>query len=353
MVAFLLLIIKPAIAQPGFGTHDFVTGGTVVLASSDVCTANRSATYLGFQFTLRSGANCAMNNAVGGGSNGHINFITTPLTTGIWQEGRIASSDGSEFRLSSFQFGVLTTPFLNKTITVTGYRNGVFVTGATAVSPVITATGLTNVYEVDVSANSAFFNIDEIRLVPSGSDAQGTFSLLSITLATPIVVLPLNFVEVKAAITGAAVDVVFATANESNVKEYAVQVSADGINFVTQGILPAKNEASNVYRSIVSGIFGKNYIRVQSTDQDGAKKYSHTVLAGTLAKTTLTVFPNPTVGLVLVSGPSQNKPFSILDMQGRYLRTGIITNGQLDMRSFEPGMYLVRIDGQNFMLKKQ
>lgn len=77
--AFICFIVAGGLnAQPFLGTNTFATASTVVLAASAPCTSDRTLTYLGFQFTLRSGVNCAMNNATGASSDGHINFITTP-----------------------------------------------------------------------------------------------------------------------------------------------------------------------------------------------------------------------------------------------------------------------------------
>ncbi|THU40492.1 T9SS type A sorting domain-containing protein [Niastella caeni] len=338
-------------AQPFLGTNSFATASTVTLAATGACTSDRTVTYLGFQFTLRSGVNCAMNNATGSGSDGHINFITTPLTTGIWQEARIGSSDGSEFRLNNFQFAVLTTPFVGKTITVTGYRNGSMVSGATAVSSAITATGLTNTVTVDVSANAAFSNVDEIRLVPSGSDAQGTLSILLMTLAAPST-LPLHFVKVQAAATSTGVAVQFFTAEESNVKEYEIQVSANGSDYTTQAIVPAKNGANNSYRAVINSLPGKNYIRIQSTDIDGSKNYSFVMLVGSKQNLEMEVFPNPTKRTVFITG-AYNLPFVLFDLQGRIIRSGRVTDGSLDVADLHAGMYLLQINGKSFKLQKE
>lgn len=174
------------------------------------------------------------------------------------------------------------------------------VTGATAVSPVITATGLTNMVNVDVTANAAFYNVDEIRLTPSGTDAQGTLSILSITLAAPTI-LPLSFVKVQAAATSAGVDVQFFTAEESNVSMYEIQVSSNGSDYTTQAIVPAKNGAYNSYRTVINGLPGKNFIRIQSTDLDGSKKYSFVVLVGSKQHSATEVFPNPAKGTVFIN----------------------------------------------------
>lgn len=338
-------------AQPFLGTNSFATASTVTLLGNGACTSNRTATHLGFQFTLRSGVNCAMTHTTGGGSDGHINFITSPAVTGIWQEARFGSSDGSEFRLNSFQFAVLTASFVGKTITVTGYRNGSMVTGATAVSAAATATGITNTVDVNVTANTAFYYVDEIRLVPSGSDAQGTLSILSITLS-PMINLPLSFLKVQAAATSAGVDVQFFTAEESDVKNYEIQVSSNGSDYTTQATVSAKNGMYNSYRSIINGLPGKNYIRIQSTDLDGSKNYSFVVLVGSMQNPVVNVFPNPTTGTVFITG-AYNLPFVLFDLQGRIIRSGRVTSGTLDVGDLHAGMYLIQINGKTFKISKE
>lgn len=312
------------------GTTSFATATTITLSPSAACTAGNSAVSAGYRFTLYSGANCAINNtaATPGVSDGHINFITTPTVTGIWQQGRIASTDGSQFQLDNFIFSALTTPFLGKTITVTGYKDNVAVPGATAVSATIIATGLANTFTVDVSSNTAFDNIDEIRLVPSGTDAQGTFSIHSITIS-PAVVLPLKFTAIRGTATAAGIKVNFDTEEEINVLNYQVQLSRNGTDFSTYKTLPARNMASNRYEALLPGEAGNAWVRIQSNDIDGKVQFSEIIyLRNTSATGALVAYPNP-AGHILYIDNRENQLFTISSLRERCCRKVKLLTGRL------------------------
>jgi len=334
------------------GTTSFATTTTTTLSASAPCAAGNSGVSSGYRFTVYSGANCAINNtAASSNSDGHINLITTPTVTGIWQQGRIASGDGSQFQLDNFIFSALTTPFLGKTITVTGYKDNVAVPGATAVSATIIATGLANTFTVDVSSNTAFDNIDEIRLVPSGTDAQGTFSIHSITIS-PAVVLPLKFTAIRGTATAAGIKVNFDTEEEINVLNYQVQLSRNGTDFSTHKTLPARNMASNRYETLLPGEAGNVWVRIQSNDIDGKVQFSEIIyLRNTAATGALVAYPNP-AGRILYIDNRENQLFTISSLQGTLLQKGKIVNGQVDLSGLSRGMYILKVNGRSAKIYK-
>ncbi len=335
------------------GTTSFATATTTTLSANAPCTAGNSAVSNGYRFTLYSGANCTINNtAASGNSDGHINLITTPTVTGIWQQGRIASSDGSQFQLDNFIFSALTTPFLGKTITVTGFKDNVAVPGATAVSAVINATGLANTFTVNVASNTAFDNIDEIRLVPSApADAQGTISIHSITIS-PASVLPLTFTSVRATATTAGIKVNFDTEEEINVLNYQVQLSSNGTDFNTYKTLPANNSASNRYETLLPGQTGNAWIRIQSNDIDGKLQFSEIIyLRNAATAGALVTYPNP-AGRILYIDDRENQLFTISSLQGTLLQKGKIVNGQVDLSGLGRGMYILKVNQHSVKIYK-
>jgi hypothetical protein len=352
LIQFLTLIFINGFAQPTVGTTSFTTGVTTSLVTSGPCTGGKSASSSGFLFTINSAVNCAINNTFNVDSDGHINLISTPVGSGIWQEGRIASSTGSEFRLNNFVFSALTAPFIGKTLTVTGYRNGVLVPGASAVSPVISATGLMNSFTVDVSSTSSFGNIDEIRLVPSGSGAQGTISLKSITIATAVSTLPVNFQQITAYISQGEVKINFTTSEESNIKDYEIQTGTDALEFTTHHRLSARNGDANHYETTIPEPADNVWIRVKSNEFDGQSKYSKIVLVQSVNLKQINVYPNPASDVVYVNGFSAPE-YIIRDLQGRVVSKGKINNGTIRMAHFVPGIYSLMIDDRSFKIIKR
>ena len=340
-------------AQPTMGTTSFGTASTITLAANAACTGGRTAASSGFEFYVRSGGNCALNNTTATGSDGHINMITTPTGTGIWQEGRIGSNDGSEFKLNTLSLSVLTAPFINKTLTFTGYRDGSPVSGASLISPAFTATGFTNVVIVDFTGNSNFINIDQVRMVPSGSDAQGTLSVQAISISPAQTVLPLTFKSVTAVRAGTAIEVLFETVEESMVKDYEVQVSVDASNYVTQKRLIARNGSLQQYQATINNNSATAaWIRIAANDRDGAVKYSRVILVRQQSEEMLSVYPNPATNSISVPG-ANNKDYSILNSQGVQVQKGKVLDEKVDISKLAPGLLFIHIGTRSYKILKQ
>ncbi|RYF87695.1 MAG: T9SS type A sorting domain-containing protein [Chitinophagaceae bacterium] len=330
-------------SQPALGTTSFATSSTVLLAAVGECTGGKSGESAGYRFTLFSAANCAINNATGSGSDGHINLITTPLVTGLWQEGRIASVNGSEFQLDGFVFSVLTTPFVGLQLNVTGYRNNVAVPGATALTPVITAISLANAVTVNVTANPAFDNIDEFRLTPSAPTAQGTVNIQSISISAAQTVLPVSFTSLRATTTASGSTVYFTTESEINVADYEIQLSANGTDFTTIQRLVAENQARNQYQLLLPGDHRNKWLRLQSNDRDGSKQFSGIIYLRGEAAQALITYPNPARDILYVE-QREGQSFKISGIQGAKLLGGQIKNGQVNVQSLASGMYILTIN---------
>jgi hypothetical protein len=346
------LLAGTTVAQPVLGTTSFSTASNVSLVPSGSCAGGRSATSSGFTFFIFSLANCAINNAFNVDSDGHINLISTPLGTGIWQEGRVSSSDGSKFRLNNFVFSVLTAPFIGKTITVTGYRNGALVPGASFVTSPIASIGIINAVTVDVSGNIQFGNIDEFRLVPSGSNAQGTFSIQGITVSAAVSTLPVTFQEIIGYYSQNNVNIEFTTSEESNIREYEIQESADGLHFVTHHTVPAKNTGLNNYETIIAGRTGNIWIRVKSNEIDGTSKHSKVVFVTNASTKNISVYPNPAHATIFVNGAGHTA-YMIRDLQGRILLKGKLNGNKISIQDLKPGIYSLSINDRSFKIIKQ
>lgn len=56
------------------------------------------------------------------------------------------------------------------------------------------------------------------------------------------------------------------------------------------------------------------------------------------------LYPNPTTGMVFISGLNENHRFQLVDLQGKTIGSGIINNtNSIDLRDQKPGMYILRI----------
>lgn len=156
------------VLAPAIGTTTF-DGDVGVLVSNQP--SPQSATVDNYTFTVLGAGNVSITNTIG-----NVNLVTLDTLTRY----EIESDDGSEFQLDDFGFRVLTAGFVGETMTITGFRDDVAVAGATATFNGIAATSTS--YNVDVSADPDFDNIDEFQLTFTGSPT-GTLAIEDITIS--------------------------------------------------------------------------------------------------------------------------------------------------------------------------
>jgi hypothetical protein len=104
--------------------------------------------------------------------------------------------------------------------------------------------------------------------------------------------LPVTFVDVKAIKQKEQVNVNWKVENEVNIREYAVEKSANGVNFVKIGTVQASGIAdyAHVDESPFAGI---NFYRIRSVGVAGEVGYSKIVKVSYEAEPMISIFPNP------------------------------------------------------------
>jgi hypothetical protein len=125
------------------------------------------------------------------------------------------------------------------------------------------------------------------------------------------------------------VTVAWTVSNQTNLREYRVERSADGRNFSAIGSVAARNTAAasiNYQFDDARALSGWNYYRIQCVDNDGRFKYT-TVVKVMMGKAagSITVFPNPvegsTMNLQLVNQPASRYTLRMLSTEGRVVMT--------------------------------
>ena len=183
----------------------------------------------------------------------------------------------------------------------------------------------------------------------------GTFSIQLNGTALPIQLS--NFTGKKA---GDKNVLNWTTQAEQNNKEFAMERSADGINFSPISFVKTKahngfSTATLQYQYDDAKPFGgNNYYRLKQTDRDGAFTFSNVVLLKGNKPSVLqlsAVYPNPVRSVlnVVVSAPSvENIKLIITDLSGRQIiqhsakMIGGDNNIQLPVSSLAKGSYLVK-----------
>jgi hypothetical protein len=67
------------------------------------------------------------------------------------------------------------------------------------------------------------------------------------------------------------------------------------------------------------------------------------VSAGTLQEENIKIYPNPANDILYIEGLENNMPVAIYDIDGRWVKSGMIKDDQLDVSSLKQGMYFIKL----------
>ena len=163
--------------------------------------------------------------------------------------------------------------------------------------------------------------------------------------------LPVNLIDFTARATKEGmVELNWIVAEEKGMKEYVVERSTDGRNFIAIGTVSAaqKTDYALTDNRPVSAV---NYYRLKMVDRDGAFKYSEVRQVVFSNGRLLSLYPNPTSGHVYVSGLEGVKDaayVNIYNEMGMSIYSGKIggdqlASGGIDMSKYAPGSYMIRV----------
>lgn len=349
---------------PSIGITNFnsLTAGALLgVTASPGTSLNVGST--GWDFTVTSpGGNVSMSisaaGAVPGGASDFCIRMNRSTAGFFVQSAGVKSDDNSKFSLQYAYLKINLFSGSSADMTITGYRGGVAVAGATK-----TITGiLTNPVwtQFDVSAIPAFGNIDEFRFTQAGSSsAQISFVVVDqIDIASPNP-LPLSLLSFSGLLSGHNVQLNWSTASEENTSYFEVERSADGSGFLPVArVAAAGNSTATLQYSYTDPLPSDAppalFYRLQMTDLDGQFTYSPVVkISPPPAGLTLSATPNPfQQGLTVNIGSknADNAVITLTDMNGRRILTetvpiqkgsNVITLKTLSQ--LEKGIYLLHI----------
>lgn len=160
------------------------------------------------------------------------------------------------------------------------------------------------------------------------------------------------------------IDVYWETSSETNNDYFAVQRSADGINFSEIGQVPGAgtSQTLNSYSyTDKDPLSGRSYYRLRQVDFDGKYKFSDIVRVDLEARLRLTAFPNPVKEdkFLLDFHTQLESPtyISLHDRTGKLIYTGMARAGtssyEVNLSSdLSSGVYLLRAVNQESALQK-
>jgi len=274
--------------------------------------------------TVGSGASGSVSVTVGGQILSLPGFTYTPPTT------------QTNIQLTAF------TPSVGQTgssITLTGAN----FTGATAVSfggvPALTFSVNSDSQIVAVVGNGATGLVTVVNLSLSASLPGFTFDSSGAT-STPAGFKLLQFVG---ALSNNKPMLQWTTINDAGVAYYAIERSADSLQFNDIGTVSSDSTGNTNYTynfTDSTPVDGINYYRLKIQDTTAAFSYSPIIAVQPLS-TTMPVYPNPVkYGFFLVDLPdiSKTSQFRLTDLNGRVIQTITVPGGVAQRRINVPGL---------------
>ncbi len=213
--------------------------------------------------------------------------------------------------------------------------------------------------------------VDAISSVSSptseGLNPNPNIASASTTTTAP---LPVNLTAFTARPSGPDARLAWATASETNSDYFAVERSANGVDFVQIGRVAGHGTTltANTYAYTDGGIAqqatGTVYYRLRQVDFDGTATYSPVralALAANATAPGLGLYPNPAVGptvtLDLLTLPAGTYRATLLNALGAVLATAPVSGGQAQALSLPAGLpsgaYLVLVQGQGLRLTQR
>ena len=178
-------------------------------------------------------------------------------------------------------------------------------------------------------------------------------SFKELSLASSSAPLPLVWLSVTATRQSGGVSVQWTTADESNVKDFQVQKSADGVVWSDPSApqQALNTPGPNVYNWLDPSLqMGTQFYRILQTDDDGALTYSTIVVIGMAAGNAVQIYPNPVTSVLVVEATATGPGLTsvrIHDEQGRVVLqalTGGLRQYQANISGLARGFYTVVVD---------
>ena len=315
---------------PSMGTTNFNSLAQANLTGGNVATPATvtNAGSLGWDFTVNTDGGMVSLTSAGAGVSGAadvcIRFNRSTANFFVISSD-IRSNDASAFKLNHVYLKVNLFSGTTADMTLTGYRNGVAVSGATKTITGITTNPTWTIF--DVSAIAAFNNVTEFRFTQAGSSSAAiSFSAIDEIDIAAAVPLPLTLDIFSAQRQDNTVLLNWTTLQEQNTAWFEIQRAADATNYEAVGkVQAAGNSERPLHYEFIDHLPApatpKYYYRLKMTDLDGRFTYSPIVSIGILAGAfNLTAYPNPlvrTATLNATSTATENALLTLTDMSGR------------------------------------
>lgn len=353
--------VKYSVVSPTSTAYQTFQGTTAALLSIVKTGTTASADWLS-----RAGTMMGLNINEGGFSGGTLVSGPGGDYAGGNTDVRLASDNGSVFKIKSFYIDVLysnTDPDgFNAPITITGYR-------ANSIVATIVLNDLQNNYLVGAPLNTANFVTEGSGGTLTFSGANwGTIDEIRFTCAyiTPFVlddivfdaptVLPVSLAAFTAKAQNNSALLQWKTASEQSNQQFIVYRKGDNGDFAPIGTKAGAGTyaTGNSYTfTDRSPLHGNNYYKLTQRDYNGTEtEVAQAHLAFNLSGTVASFSPNPTKGQLNVNfAPGKYSKLSVFNSTGKAVKTIKVSKeasgASVDLAHAPVGVYTVQLSGTN------
>jgi hypothetical protein len=209
--------------------------------------------------------------------------------------------------------------------------------------------GLSNIYAPNPTVSLTTIGTKNYDVVVT-NNATGCATTASTTVTANGCVLPIKLESFTAAPQANTVLLNWVVSEEINVLKYEIEFSTDGRSFWPIGSRAATN-STNYSLVHLSPVFGLNYYRLKSIDNDGKISYSEIRTVNFKLAGSLTIYPNPAKDILHITfaAGSINKSatISVITMDGKIMyQKNIAKLSQtetLDVSKLANGCYIIRV----------
>jgi hypothetical protein len=146
-------------------------------------------------------------------------------------------------------------------------------------------------------------------------------------------ILPISLSSAKAYQVSQNIQVDWQMTNESNMRSYEVEKSANGRTFGKLGTVTAQNSNSANYQWLdINPVAGSNFYRIKAIATDGSVSYSQVLLVkiGEKANSGFSIYPNPvkgrSLGIQLTNLAKGSYTMSMFNQQGQLISSRKLTH---------------------------
>ncbi len=192
--------------------------------------------------------------------------------------------------------------------------------------------------------------------IGSTMDGSGSTSpeLDNLIIQYPPILLALNLVSFDAVAAGSSNQLSWAVAGGTDVSEFVVERSADGVNYGVIGVVAGSASAAGGYFFTDASPAARNFYRIKMVSADGSSAYSSIRKVGGVVAT-VSCWPNPVVNVVNVkvsgTGPVG---YTLFTLDGKVIQAGRIVGGQasLDVSRAPKGVMIIRVENETYKIAK-